>query len=336
MKDMPKRWAYKHGAYYYRPRDAEREAWDDKAWYRLGATYAEALREYATRHEIQLTDKLGSVMDRYEVEKLPMLSHSAQQSYRQSLGRLRHALAHNPVGLITPKAVYQYLDAMAKAKGMGVANQDLKVLNQVMNAAVRWGVVDRQPIKGAVSYYGKRDGLKKERDRYVEDWELAEWQKVASRQQRAFAALVLLTGVRKSDCLRIMEAHISDDTLSVQVSKSGRPLAFVLTQALRDAISEARACKPKASLYLLPNRRGGCYVNDKAESKSWDGSWTLTMRKAIKQTELEESFTMHDLRAKVGSDADSEQRAQELLDHTSPSITRAHYRRKRRAIRPVK
>lgn len=336
MKGMPKRWAHKHGAFYYRPRANEREAFDGKTWFRLGRTYGEALRAFADRMELQTSDKLGSLIDRYTIEVLPTLSYSAQCNYRQSLERLQRVMGGSPVGTVAPMHIYRYMDALANEKSMQVANQDLKVLNRVLDYAVRWGIIDRHPIKGQVKAYGIRDGLKKARTRYVEDWELAEWQRVAGDQQRAYAAIIMLTGIRKSDCLRIMEAHIGESELTIHVSKTGKSISFVLTEALRQAVAEARASKPKASLYLLPNHRGQCYVNDQGLTQTWDGRWYDTMRNALDKTDLEASFTQHDLRAKVGSDAENDARAQELLGHSSVAVTRQHYRRKSRAIRPVK
>ncbi|GHB30846.1 site-specific integrase [Salinicola rhizosphaerae] len=336
MKDMPKRWAHKHGAYYYRPRDHERELFDDKSWYRLGKTYAEALRRFADIQELELSDKLSSLIDRYQTEVLSNRSQSTQDGYAVALRRLRAGLGHNPVASITPRATYRYMDALSKKKGMQVANTDLKVLNQVLDAGIRWGVFARHPLRGAVRPYGKRDGLSPGEQRYVEDWELAAWKTVASRQQLAFAAIVMLTGIRKGDCLRLMDAHVGPETLTVHVSKNGRNVVFELTPALRAAIEEAQACKPAPSLYLIPNRDGRCHVSEAGHSKPWDKSWRRSMARAIEQTELEQGFTRHDLRGKVGSDAEDEYRAQELLDHTSVSITRQHYRRKKRTIRPVK
>lgn len=336
MSKLPSRWAWKHGAYYYRPRQHERAAFDNKSWFRLGESYTEALRAFADRMDIQTGDKLEELIDRYTVEVLPTLSYSAQNNYRQSLRRLRPTMGSNPVAVIVPRLVYQYMDEVQRRKSMHLANQDLKVLNRVLDFAVRWGVIDRHPIKGLVKAYGKRDGLRKGRDRYVEDWELAAWQTVATRQQRAFAAIILLTGIRKSDCLRLMENHVGENTLTVQVAKTGNSIDFVLTDALRAAIAEARSCKPKLSLYLLPNRRGRCYVNEDGLTQTWDGRWRATMDKALEATDLEQAFTQHDLRAKVGSDAENDARAQELLDHTSVAVTRQHYRRKRQAIKPVK
>ena len=62
----------------------------------------------------------------------------------------------------------------------------------------------------------------------------------------------------------------------------------------------------------------------------------VTLAEAIEQTALEEPFTRHDLRAKVGSDADSDARAQALLGHESTQMTRKHYRRRVPLITPAK
>ncbi|MGK0441828.1 MAG: hypothetical protein ACJA0N_001629 [Pseudohongiellaceae bacterium] len=45
------------------------------------------------------------------------------------------------------------------------------------------------------------------------------------------------------------------------------------------------------------------------------------MKMAFAETKLENKFTKHDLRAKVGSDADTDEPAQRQLDHTSPATT---------------
>ncbi len=48
-----------------------------------------------------------------------------------------------------------------------------------------------------------------------------------------------------------------------------------------------------------------------------------------------ERFTEHDLRAKVGSDAESLARAQELLAHADAKMTEKFYRRKPQKITPA-
>lgn len=332
---LPRRWAFKHGAYYYRPAPGERDLFDGKTWYRLGKAYPAALREFARIKEVEAGEHLSGAIDRYIAERLPRLKPSTQDAYLAACERLRRGLGHNRVGQIRPRMVYQYMDAVAKARTMNIANVDLKVLNTIMDCCVRWGIIERNPIKKEVAYYGVKDGLKRADDTYVEDWQLAEWAKVADPQQRAFAALVMLIGTRKSDTLRIMESNIGD-TLKVHTSKTEKPMEFELTPAVQAVIDEARAAKRCPSLYLFPNSRGGCYVSAKGRSQSFDERWRESMRKAIRETDLEAPFTRKDLRAKVGSDLETDRRAQELLGHSSVGMTRRHYRRGKRVIRPVK
>lgn len=333
---LPERWAHKHGAYYYRPREHEKPAFDGKAWFRLGKSYPEALRTFAERKEIETGDTLGSVCDRYTIEALPSLKPQTQQSYLRALERIKRGIGPNKIGLIKPQLVYQYMEHIKEEHGMNSANIDLKVMNGVLDHAIRWGLVEGNAIKGNVRYYGKRDGLQKERSRYVEDWELAEWSQVATPVQRAFAALVLLTGARKGEILRIKRSDIKDNHLVIKSSKTGKESMFVITAALRDAIDAALRIHKKPSFWLLPNRSGQCYINDEGASKSFDQGWRRSMKQAIATTKLEQSFTRHDLRAKVGSDADSDERAQQLLGHSNPNMTRKHYRRRIPIITPTR
>lgn len=59
------------------------------------------------------------------------------------------------------------------------------------------------------------------------------------------------------------------------------------------------------------------------------------MKKALAETQLEESFTDHDLRTKVASDLDTDQQASDLMAHSSLQITRKHYRLKGQKVAPA-
>lgn len=59
------------------------------------------------------------------------------------------------------------------------------------------------------------------------------------------------------------------------------------------------------------------------------------MERLLKETKVAERFTEHDLRAKVGSDAESLARAQELLSHADVKMTEKYYRRKPKRIAPA-
>ena len=60
------------------------------------------------------------------------------------------------------------------------------------------------------------------------------------------------------------------------------------------------------------------------------------MAKVIKETGVTERFTEHDLRAKCASDAESLERARELLAHTDAQTTRRIYRRKGERVTPAR
>lgn len=335
-KQLPERWQKKHGAYYYIVPDHERHIFDDKKWFRLGTTYPEALRNFADRKELDTGESMAGACDRFVMDKLERYKPQTQQSYKRAVDRIKKGLGQNKTGLIRPQIVYQYMEFVKKKHGVNSANIDLKVMNTVLDHSVRIGVIDRNPIKGEVKYYGKRDGAKQERERYVEDWELAEWRQVATPVQLAFAAICMLTGARKSDILRIKRSDIKDGHLAIRHAKTNKNVLFVITPALRQAIDYALSLHRKPSFWLLPNKTGQCYVNDQDATKSFDQGWQRSMKRAIEQTKLEQTFTRHDLRAKVGSDAETDERAQQLLGHTSVSMTKKHYRRRVPILSPTR
>ncbi len=335
---MPKRWKFQHGAYYYRTRPDDRALFDNKSWFRLGANYPDALRSFADRKELETGDTLSSVIDRYRLEQLPKRKPQTRTNYSASLDLLQSALGANPCRLITPQLVYQYLDAIAKSRTMNVANAQLKMINVVLSCAVRLGTIAANPIKGEVASFGARDGLEKARDRYVEDWELIAWQEKATPVQKSFAAIVMLTGARKSDVLQIVLQDERKEGLRMVDRKNKKETIYRWTDALHAAVDIAKSIRKGDSMFLFTNRDGNCYVDANGRTHPFDKAWRRTMQLAIDDdaNPLKESFTRHDLRAKVGSDADTEHRAQQLLGHTNPAMTRKHYRRGVRIIDPVK
>ena len=59
------------------------------------------------------------------------------------------------------------------------------------------------------------------------------------------------------------------------------------------------------------------------------------MAKEIKETNLINKFTEHDLIAKASSDLDIDFDAQKLLCHRSVTLTEKHYRRKGKVVYPT-
>ena len=59
------------------------------------------------------------------------------------------------------------------------------------------------------------------------------------------------------------------------------------------------------------------------------------MEKALSDTDLAAPFREHHLRAKVASDAETVNRAQQRLNHSSPTTTRKHHLRKAAVVQPA-
>jgi len=55
--------------------------------------------------------------------------------------------------------------------------------------------------------------------------------------------------------------------------------------------------------------------------------------RVLKETKVNERFAERDIRAKVGSDAETVEKAAHILGSASPRIVRKHYRRKPDVIR---
>jgi len=76
----------------------------------------------------------------------------------------------------------------------------------------------------------------------------------------------------------------------------------------------------------MENRRAPGFKNN----------WQRSMKKALRLTSLEESFSEHDRRGKVGSDVDTDVEAQEQLGHSDTKTTRKHYRRRGSVVKAAK
>jgi len=66
--------------------------------------------------------------------------------------------------------------------------------------------------------------------------------------------------------------------------------------------------------WLFCTKHGEGYFNeDTGQATGWDSMWQRFMSRLLVETKISQRFTEHDLRSKVGSDAESLERARQLL-----------------------
>lgn len=326
---LPARWKLKHGAYYYRVPPAERDAWDGRTWFLLGHALPAAYAAYAARLEqIGKVQTVGALLDRYALEVVPTKAPATQESNAFAIKQLRPAFGAAKLTAVRPLHIYQYVDKRTKKVA---AHREIEVLSHAFTKAVEWGLLDRHPFKGEVRLEGE-----KPRERLVEAWELDEAMTAAPRMLRAFVALKLLTGMRQGDLLRLRAADCQVDGVHVKTHKTGKPVIYEWSDALRLAVDEAKAARPvDISPWLFCTRKGACYVNARDKSPGFKSLWQRFMARVLKSTKVREPFTEHDLRAFVASNAESLERARALLAHTDARTTQRVYRRKPERVRPT-
>ena len=329
-RHLPARWRFKHGAYYFRVPANAKHLWDDKTEFRLGSTIQEAYREYANRVEMFIDAKtVAQLLDRYVVEIVPEKAAKTQQSNQTSIRRLRPVFGDMPISAVKPKHAYQYMDKVTKSSGAASANRDFEVLSHAMSCAVRWGLIDRNILKGQV-----RKNRIPRRERYVEDWEINEALKVANPILQAYIVLKLLTGLRRGDLLRLRVDDLKDDGIHVQTSKTGKRLIISWTEELASAVEAALASRPRDIVpWLFCTRNGDCYVKTNGSANAFDSLWQRFMRKVVSKTTVTERFQEKDLRKKTASDMGIDS-ARKLLGHASEQTTRRHYRLKSETVLP--
>jgi integrase len=358
---LPARWRHAHGAYSYSVPPGLEAKWDGKKLFRLGATLHEASRTWEERMNQageQGDDRVKTIadlLDRYSLEVLPTKAPASQVSNWNQMRKVREVfgsmLLSEP---FKPQLIYKFVDARSKKKedpksgrvkgGMSAAHREVELLSHAFTKAVEWGYIDRHPFKGEVRLKGEAP-----RTRYVQDWEIIEALKLDSRRKKgsvlmiqAYLRLKLLTGLAQGDLLRLQPGeHFKEDGIHNVRHKTalvnGKVTIYQWTEELRVAVDMALEARPKKdSKFLFCTRTGKGYVNEVVgRSSAWKSMWQRFMARVMKETKVKESFTEHDLRAKVASDAESLEHAQALLAHADPSTTKRIYRRKAELVMPL-
>jgi integrase len=339
-RPLPKRWRYKHGAYYYRVPPGMEDNWDGKKEFLLGKSLPDAYRAWSERLNSEGSNArtMAQLMDRYLLEVVPTKAHKSQESNRISLTKLRPVFAHMRITSVKPKHAYQYKDAATRKHGATSTNRDLEVLSHLLSMAVEWGLIDRNELKGQV-----KKNSTPPRDRLVEDWEIAAALKVAPPIIDFYIRLKLMTGLRRGDILRLRLPDIHDDGIHVQPHKTAKTTGKRLIiewddgGELQAVISGIQRLPPRriGDAPLFVTRQGKPYIKKDGSANAFDSLWQRFMRKALDQTDLTERFQERDLRAKVASESDSLEEASERLAHAFTATTKRIYRRKPTRVKPL-
>jgi integrase len=320
-KPLPAGWRYRYGAYYYRVPSGSEPHWDGKSEFRLAKTLHEAHQVFSSRIGYQdNVDTLAQLCDRYSIEVVPLKAPATRKSNNYSIKRIRKAFAENPVTAIQPTHIYQYKDFIGKSESQKKANLDLEVLSHMLTKAVEWGVVPRNVManKGVVKFRLTA------RSNEVDTTELMNFAATLPRRLQLFISLALWTGRRKGELLRMTRFDVLEDGLAFTNNKPPyNRFTLEWEPETRAIIEELLSLPTYGGTHLFPTRNGEPYIKTDGDCSGFDSIWQRRMQAAKKEGIVKKGFTVHDLR-KVRASSLTLQQAQELLQHTTPNMTKTY------------
>ena len=342
-RGYPKGWRLKHGAFRYRVPPGLEHLWDGKREFTLGRTEAEAYRTWADRLELHREARtVGELLDRYAQQIVPTKAPATRRGNLDALRHLRPVFGHMPIAAVKPAHAYRYIDLRSQ-QGRTAARREFEVLRHALTKAVEWGLIETNPLLGQV-----RVERPPGRDRYVEDWEVIEALTLPPRRKhgsvamlQAYIRLKLLTGLRRTDLLRLRTSDLQDDGIHVTPSKTSRTTGarriFEWDDALRQVIQQALAARPlDIGPWLFCNRRGEPYQREDGRANGFDSIWQRFMARLLAETKTVDRWVERDLRAKAGTDAGDLERARRVLALADSRTALRWYRRKPEKVKPLR
>jgi integrase len=344
-KKLPERWREKHGAFYYRVPAGLEHLWEGKSEFRLGATLGEAHTKYGQMvgPNTSPLKNCGDALDWYLtiIPRTPPKTYNAKVAHVANLRKVFHS---TPIVGFKPAWAYGYVSHRVHAKtgkpALTSGHRELETLSHMFTKLVQRGVIDEHPFKGEVRLDGDL-ALKSKNVRYIEDWEIVEALSIETRRKKgsvlmcqAYMRLKLVTGLAKSDMLRLrLDQHLKDDGIHVTRHKTAETTGkstiyeYSTVPERKRYVDEAIAARPVLSPFLFCNKFGEGYIDEETgECDGFDSVWQRFMDRVLAETKVTKRFTEHDLRRKVGSDAESLEKARALLQHADLTTTRRFYR----------
>ena len=252
-----------------------------------GATGAEA----ASRERAPLFRDF--VAGQWKLERLERCKPSTQQRVRGTLNcRLLPAFGARRLDRITRSMALRWFETCSRT-APGAANNTLALLRQILNHAVACGHIGANPVRGI------RRNPRRKMTRFLSREEIARLHRVLNRhangsasetQQADIIRLLLLTGCRKGEILRLRREEVKGDRLELEDSKTG-PRTVLLNAPARKIVERRMA--EGTGPWLFPS------VRDPARHQSHG----LLLWCRVRREAGIEDVRLHDLRHTVASQA---------------------------------
>ena len=187
---------------------------------------------------------------------------------------------------ISPLELTKEYGTIVKERGKATGYQAVKVLRVVFNYAMGLELTASNPAKLV------KTASCKSREVYLDESEIAKLREALAEMApnpRHFFLLALLTGLRRSNIVRMQWSWIKGDTVVIPASesKNAERMEIPLVPEALKILDGRRSLDP---VYVFPSsHRPGHPVHNVYE-------WLLELRRKLKVRGVEKVFTIHDLR----------------------------------------
>jgi integrase len=216
---------------------------------------------------------------------------------------------------IKPAEIYRYMDMRSKKSGKATANLEKAALSNVFNAAIRWGLAEKNPCREV------KQITQKSRVHRMTDEEFQLLYDNASQMTQCIMDIAYLTGLRKGDILKLKLTDIKNDEILVETEKTKKKLCFKVEGDLKEVIDRAKKLRRLVlSPYLFCTKEGGPITKT---------NFGVTWYRLKQKVGLSDDVVFHDIRGKAATDAKEQGiNAQKLLGHESGIMTEKYIKQR--------
>lgn len=321
-KDLPPRLFARKGkkriTYYYTPSIGDRKPIN------LGHELSAALMKWAeleAGRDLSGNATFAYIAKQYERDVIVLKSPATQKDNAREIKNLLAVFGKADINVIEPHHVRKYLTARGKTAKVR-ANREKALLSHIYNYAREQGYT-----KNANPCAGIRGFEESGRDRYVRDTEYNAVWNVAHPTVQDVMDLMLYTGQRPADVLKMTRQDIWDNALWVTQNKTGTKRGIALEGEFKAIIERCKNRQRKAeSVYLVADENGQPLK-----------FWTLTDRFKRARATAGVNFQLRDIRPKNATDEDDFEVAHKRLGHSTRAMTEKYIRnRKGQRVQPGK
>lgn len=191
------------------------------------------------------------VLEYYQSAEYRELHPDTRYRRRLVLDPVREKFGDLPAGKLTPPTILAWRDSLAGKPH--AANGLIKAMRALYQFGVERGHVKTNPARNVRTIRGRKEGYHTwtadEIAQYQERWPLG-------TQARLALDLMLYTGVRRSDAIRLGRQHVKDGRLNFTPSKGDGDYATPLSIPIHPALAESIAATPTGDLSFLTTQAG--------------------------------------------------------------------------------